>query len=387
MSRRGIQIPVIFLAFSNDIGSGGEGYLRELKNERVAIVKALRNAEVKGLCEVVVEPDATVDDIFRVFNERRYRNRIAVFHYAGHASGKGLHLPTISNDNALAHIKGLAQLFSTQNNLQLVFLNGCSTQAQVEQVKAAGVANVLATQKAIDDATARKFAQTFYQNIGQNDSINNAFTKAEALLLTTQGNNGLFRNLHFEPSDSDVHTDTHPWVLQADSGDWKLGKSGVVYGEHKAIKVFTAYEQADEQYRRKLRNHLTVLRRQKLLLEASMESISAGSDSWDAIEKAMDNAMIIILMISDEFMANDDCYEIITMAMDRHNEKTAIVVPLMISPVLTDGEEFTRLQSLPRNGKPISKWRDADEAFMQVAKEIRAVIQDISNPATDNFWD
>ena len=116
--------PVIFLAFAND-RSGHQPYLEALKKERIEIQAKLQPAVDAGLCEVVIEPDATPEDVFRVFN--LYPNRIAIFHYAGHGSNDGLHLTTEDSIlNKLANITGLAQLFGTQSELKLVFLNACS---------------------------------------------------------------------------------------------------------------------------------------------------------------------------------------------------------------------------------------------------------------------
>ena len=73
--------PVIFLAFANDQDAG---YLYKLKDEKRQIEEAL--APVQDiLCEVVVKYPASLKDILKVFQDRRYRDRIAVFHHGGHA--------------------------------------------------------------------------------------------------------------------------------------------------------------------------------------------------------------------------------------------------------------------------------------------------------------
>ena len=41
--------------------------------------------------------------------------------------------------------------FGMQKNLKLVFLNGCSTKAQIEVLQNQGIENVIATVKDIDD--------------------------------------------------------------------------------------------------------------------------------------------------------------------------------------------------------------------------------------------
>ena len=75
------DLPVIVLAFANE--QEGRRYLRDLPGELRQLQAILEAAERKGLCELVVRPNATLDQIFDVFTE--HRDRVAIFHYGGHA--------------------------------------------------------------------------------------------------------------------------------------------------------------------------------------------------------------------------------------------------------------------------------------------------------------
>jgi hypothetical protein len=76
--------PIIFLAFANDRDDRAR-YLRNLAEEARRLREALAPAERAGLCQVVVRQNATVREIFDVFQDAQTRNRVAVFHYGGHA--------------------------------------------------------------------------------------------------------------------------------------------------------------------------------------------------------------------------------------------------------------------------------------------------------------
>ena len=80
------QVPVIFLAFANDLVDD-TAYLRNLPKELSSIRKSLELAVKEGLCELVERPNTTISDILDVFQDSRYRDRIAIFHYGGHANG------------------------------------------------------------------------------------------------------------------------------------------------------------------------------------------------------------------------------------------------------------------------------------------------------------
>lgn len=77
--------PVIFPGFSNDKQMEA-GYLRNLTRERYGLRAALEivAANDNAICELVVENDLIVDGIFDVFQNEKYCDRIAIFHYWGH---------------------------------------------------------------------------------------------------------------------------------------------------------------------------------------------------------------------------------------------------------------------------------------------------------------
>jgi hypothetical protein len=147
--------PVIFLAFAND-RDDTIGYLRNLPDEARRLRDVLEPAEQAGLCEVVVRSNSTAADIFKVFQDPRFRNRVAVFHYGGHANGYQLLLESTAGNTATAHADGLAAFLAQQQGLQLVFLNGCSTVQQTFALLEANISAVVSTSRAIDDKVATR---------------------------------------------------------------------------------------------------------------------------------------------------------------------------------------------------------------------------------------
>jgi hypothetical protein len=123
--------PVIFHAFANE-RNDQVSYLRNLPEEARNIRQALDIAKRNGLCDVVERSNASLQDILDVFQDPLYHNRIAVFHYGGHANGYQLLLESAEGSGKAAHARGLAAFLGQQTGLQLVFLNGCATQNQVQ---------------------------------------------------------------------------------------------------------------------------------------------------------------------------------------------------------------------------------------------------------------
>jgi len=170
--------PVIFLAFAND----REGFLHNLGVEQRKISDALDKASAAGLCEVVQKSSVTVKTIFNVFQQ--YRNRIAIFHYGGHADDYTLLLESEEGDRSVAHSEGLVSALARQNGLQLVFINGCSSKHQAQELIRANIPAVVGTAQPIDDAVATDLAERFYLGLAEGATIDEAWAAAVDQVMT-----------------------------------------------------------------------------------------------------------------------------------------------------------------------------------------------------------
>lgn len=120
-----------------------------------------------------------------------YRDHLVLFLYSGHATRDALILP---DHNASA--SGIGQMLGQCPNLKLVFLNGCSTQGQVETLLHYGIPVVLATSAPVDDRKATFFSIRFFEALQQQFSLREAFDMARGAVEAASG------NLHFETNRS-----------------------------------------------------------------------------------------------------------------------------------------------------------------------------------------
>ncbi len=144
--------PKILLAFADNL----ESPLPKLRAEREGVQAHLQAASEKGLCECILIERAGIDEILAAFQE--FSNQIVIFHFAGHAGAFQLCLETASGNEEIAHAGGLAAFLGLQKGLELVFLNGCSTRKQVDQLLQSGLGSVIATSQAIADQAASDFS-------------------------------------------------------------------------------------------------------------------------------------------------------------------------------------------------------------------------------------
>ena len=144
------------------------------------------------------------------------------------------------------------------------------------------------------------------------------------------------------------------------------------------VKVFYSYSHKDERWRTQFENHLSLLRRQRLISEWHDRKIGPGEEWRGQICEHLNNARIILLLVSADFMASDYCYDVeMTRAMNRHRAGEARVIPIILRSVDWEEAPFGDLQALPTDGRSIKGFRDRDKAFTHVAKEIRKVVKEL----------
>ncbi|HYY57088.1 MAG TPA: TIR domain-containing protein, partial [Pyrinomonadaceae bacterium] len=142
------------------------------------------------------------------------------------------------------------------------------------------------------------------------------------------------------------------------------------------VEVFYSYSHKDERLRNKLDNHLSLLQRQGLIKEWHDRMIEAGGDWENEINEHLDTARIILLLVSDDFIASDYCYSIeMERALERHQNEEARVIPIILRPVDWESSPFAKVQALPKDGKAVTQWKNRDEAFKNIAQGIRKIIE------------
>jgi hypothetical protein len=79
------------------------------------------------------------------------------------------------------------------------------------------------------------------------------------------------------------------------------------------------------------------------------------------------------------FMASDYVFEKeIDRAIERHERGEARVIPIIVRPALWKGTALDKLQALPKDARPITRWPDRDEAWLDVAEGIRKAVEELS---------
>jgi replicative DNA helicase len=152
------------------------------------------------------------------------------------------------------------------------------------------------------------------------------------------------------------------------------------------VKIVFCYAHEDEPLLNKLKSHLSPLRRQGLIDVWYDREISAGTEWEQEISKHLNEAEVILLLVSPDFINSDYCYSVeMKRAMERHAKGEAHVIPIILRHVYWQGT-LGELQALPTDAKPVtsSHWHTLDEAFLDVIEGILKTFQELrKQPSTE----
>lgn len=145
------------------------------------------------------------------------------------------------------------------------------------------------------------------------------------------------------------------------------------------ITVFLSYVHEDEALMHRLEVHLSSLKREGLISTWCDRYIQSGSRWAGVIDERLNQASLILLLVSADFLASDYCYQVeVKRAMQRHQAGEAIVIPIVMRPVDWKRTPFAQIQALPGKAKAITDWDNQDAAFVNVVAGIRKVVEQLA---------
>ena len=141
-------------------------------------------------------------------------------------------------------------------------------------------------------------------------------------------------------------------------------------------KLFYSYSHQDENLRDQLARHLSALTREKLISGWHDREMTAGTKWKGEIDDRLKAASIILLLVSSDFLASDYCNDVeLQCALERNKNGEARVIPVILRPCDWQNSAFSHLQALPKNGKPVTRWSNRDEAWLSVVEGIRDALK------------
>lgn len=145
------------------------------------------------------------------------------------------------------------------------------------------------------------------------------------------------------------------------------------------VNLFYSYCHLDQQYRESMEDALAQIKNDNLLKSWSDQNILPGQPISTSIKKKMDEADIMVFLLSQNFIASGECRKEWQYAKSlSEQDKLLFRIPIILKPcpwedMLSDDD----VKALPGDGKPISGFADTDAVWMEVYEGIKSVINEL----------
>jgi tetratricopeptide (TPR) repeat protein len=159
-------------------------------------------------------------------------------------------------------------------------------------------------------------------------------------------------------------------------------------GSAAPLKGFVSYAHEDEPHRATLAAHLSALEREGLVDIWHDRKITGGREWAGAIDAALKEAQIVLLLISADFLDSDYCNDVeLAEAIRMHETGRARVVPVILRSCDWQHSKFARFNALPPDGLPVTELEHPDQGFTAVARGVRAIVGELRAVAVGNSPD
>jgi hypothetical protein len=139
-----------------------------------------------------------------------------------------------------------------------------------------------------------------------------------------------------------------------------------------ALRAIYLYHQEDEPYKQQLDQHLAPLKRHAGIQTWDESMLLPGEEVDRRVREQLGQANLILLLVSSDFLASSKLYdEQLAQALERNRAGQARIIPIILRPCAWESAAFARSKFiLPRRGKPITAWENADAAYRHIVQEL-----------------
>lgn len=142
------------------------------------------------------------------------------------------------------------------------------------------------------------------------------------------------------------------------------------------IKLFISYTHSDGEYIEAFRRFMAPLCENNRVDMWYDRDITAGDDFWARIDEHLSDRDIVCLFISSHYLASNACKEEMKRAYEMKRSRGVAVVSIILSPCMwSENENLKRCLALPTDGKPVTRFDNQDDAWMDVCKGMKPVIE------------
>ncbi|WP_111639134.1 TIR domain-containing protein [Marinomonas shanghaiensis] len=149
--------------------------------------------------------------------------------------------------------------------------------------------------------------------------------------------------------------------------------------EHNPISFFYSYCHKDNDDRRELEVHLSMLVRNRIIEQWHDGKILAGQPWKSEILKSLEKAEIVVFLVTPNWLSSDACIEEWHKAIEfSKTQPNKQLIPIIAKTCgWLDFDNMSVYQAIPYEGKPVSTWLSREEAWHDVYERIKAVANEL----------
>lgn len=144
------------------------------------------------------------------------------------------------------------------------------------------------------------------------------------------------------------------------------------------LKIFLSYAHKDKHDRDVFLSHFSSLTKTENISIWTDLEIDPGT-KWNAeIERSLNNADLIIFLVSANFISSEYIYKNeLAKAFELQEANKLSIIPILLSNVSLTGMLLESLQTLPTDPRFIESWSNRNDAWVNVIEGIRKSIKKI----------
>ena len=147
------------------------------------------------------------------------------------------------------------------------------------------------------------------------------------------------------------------------------------------VSLLYSYSHRDSRHREDMETALSLLRRNGQLVDWSDQSILPGRSISASVRDKMDEAHILIFLLSQDFLASEECMKEWERAKELAQSNPLLFrIPIIVrecpwKDLLKDDD----IRALPDDGIPVASFPSPDAAWNQVYEGIKIVVEELRN--------
>jgi serine/threonine protein kinase/DNA polymerase III delta prime subunit/MFS family permease len=137
----------------------------------------------------------------------------------------------------------------------------------------------------------------------------------------------------------------------------------------------------DQGYLRRLEIHIQPLVQAGHLTVWSEQHILPGMPREQELGRNLQNADILVLLLSADFFVSDECMALMQRALQRYQQDKVFLIPFLIRPAAWRETPLAAFSCIPSNLVPVSEWPDQEAAIEECVRAVLRVLRRPDQPA------